>query len=131
MAIKWDDVHVRTGALTGTIYIGKVKKDKKGNEIFTDKSGDKTDECVKAVMEHMMGEIKENGTMAYTIEGKCELRITNLGERKLEHELTNYERLVGVKSVEEIAKIINEAWDYVVDSELTDMEQGLRKWLSI
>lgn len=82
MAIKWDDVHIRAGALTGEIYIGKTKKDKHGLEMFTDKSMPKTEECIKAVMEHMMGEIKENGTMAYTIEGTLELRITDLREKK-------------------------------------------------
>lgn len=82
MAIKWDDVHIRAGALTGEIYIGKTKKDKDGYELFADKSNPKTEECVKAVMEHMMGQIKEDGTMSYTIEGILELRITDLREKK-------------------------------------------------
>ena len=78
MAIKWEDVHIRVGGLTNEIYVGKLKKDRVGYELFKDKSHPMTQECIKAVMEHMIGEIKENGTMSYVIEGVCELRITDL-----------------------------------------------------
>lgn len=43
----------------------------------------------------------------------------------------NYERVINSKSVEEVAKLIYEAWDYVIDSELTHMEEGIKKWLSL
>ena len=41
----------------------------------------------------------------------------------------NYEKLMNAGSPEEVAKLINEAFNYVVDSELTDMEQGVLQWL--
>ncbi len=43
----------------------------------------------------------------------------------------NYERVINSRSVEEVAELIDEAWDYVIDSELTDMEEGIKKWLSL
>lgn len=82
MGIKWDDVHVMAGAISGEIYVGKMKKDKHGLGMFSDKSTPKTEECVKAVMEHMLGQIEENGTMAYVIEDVVELRITDLRKKK-------------------------------------------------
>lgn len=82
MGIKWNDVKLGCSILSNIIYIGKVKRDKDGMQLWTDKSGDKTDECVKAVMEHMMTTCKEQNknTTAYEIKGVCELRITDLRE---------------------------------------------------
>lgn len=59
MGVKWDDVHVRTGAITGEIYVGKMKKDKNGLDWFSDKSKPITNECVTAVMEHMLSLCKK------------------------------------------------------------------------
>lgn len=42
----------------------------------------------------------------------------------------NYEKLMNSCSIEEVAKLINEACDYVIDSEFTDMRQGILEWLS-
>lgn len=82
MAIKWEDVKIGCSMLTDTIYIGKVKKSNSGNVIWTDRSGDKTDECVKAVMEHMLGLCREDGSksITFTIDGICKLTLENLEE---------------------------------------------------
>lgn len=53
MGIKWQDVKVGSSVLTNNIYIGKVKKDKSGFEIWTDRSGDMTDQFIGAVKEHL------------------------------------------------------------------------------
>lgn len=34
----------------------------------------------------------------------------------------NFEKLMNAGSAEEVAKLIDEAWNYVIDSELIDME---------
>lgn len=83
MAIKWDDVKIGCSLLTNTIYLGKVKKDKDGFELWTDKSGDKTQDCVKAVMEHMLGlcEERKSDTATFTIDDICELTITDLRKK--------------------------------------------------
>lgn len=41
----------------------------------------------------------------------------------------NYEKLMNSSSIEEIAKLMAEAWNYVIDSEITDIEQGILEWL--
>lgn len=80
MGVKWDDVKVGVSPLTKNIYIGKTRQEKDGICIWTDKSGDKTKDCVKAVMEHMlfMCDELEEDTISYTIEEAYELRFTKL-----------------------------------------------------
>lgn len=53
MGIKWDDIKVGSSLLTNRIYIGKAKKDKHGLEIWIDKSGDMTDQFIRAVKQHL------------------------------------------------------------------------------
>lgn len=53
MGIKWQDVKVGSSVLTNNIYIGKVKKEKSGFEIWTDRSGDMTNQFIGAVKEHL------------------------------------------------------------------------------
>lgn len=80
MGVKWDDVHIRTGTLTGEIYVGKMKKDKHGLDLFSDKSKPITKECVKAVMEHMLSlcEKGDNEEISFTVEGICKLSLIDL-----------------------------------------------------
>ena len=82
MAIKWDDVKIGNSILTNTIYIGKTKVDKHGVQCWTDRSGDKTEECVKAVMDYMLGLCKEDNLqeISFTIDGICKLTLENLKE---------------------------------------------------
>lgn len=82
MGIKWHDVKIGSSILTNNIYIGKVRRDKSGMQIFTDKSGDKTKECVKAVMEHMLGLCEKDNlqSITFTIDGVCKLTLENLKE---------------------------------------------------
>lgn len=79
MGIKWDDVHVRAGFLTGEIYVGKMK-DSENGKIFTDKSKPITSECVTAVMEHMLSLCKkgDNEEVSFTVEGICKLSLIDL-----------------------------------------------------
>lgn len=81
MGIKWEDVKVRCTSVGNRIVIGKTKKDKSGVTYFKDKSGDMTEEVVRAVAEHMLREVGENGTMAYDFDGICELRVIDLRRR--------------------------------------------------
>lgn len=79
MGIKWNDIKLGVSPLSNNIYIGKVKRDTKGLLIFSDKSGDMTKQCVKAVMEHMLQQCdEENNQITFTIEGKCELILRKL-----------------------------------------------------
>lgn len=82
MAIKWDDVKIRAGALSGEIYIGKMREHS-GLEVFTDKSKPKTEECVKAVMEHMLMKCDEQKAeeVSFAIDGICKLTITDLRKK--------------------------------------------------
>ena len=77
--VNWDNIHIRTGLLTGDIYIGKIKDDN-GLDVFIDKSKPVTNECVKAVMEHMLYKCEEcNGKeVSFKIDGICELTIKDL-----------------------------------------------------
>lgn len=84
MGVKWEDVSAGISPLTGEIYIGKSKPwpgGKTGHErIWTDKSGPKTDNIVKAVMDHMLFlcEEKESDAIVFTIPGICELECRDL-----------------------------------------------------
>jgi len=80
MGIKWSEVKVGTSMLTNQIYIGKLKRDKNNPKLqyWTDKSGDKTNEVVMAVFEHMVKRMEE-GHEGYTIDG-YELLIRKLNE---------------------------------------------------
>jgi hypothetical protein len=84
MGIKWDDVTLGVGHFTGDIYIGKVKCDKSGLNFFTDKSGDKKSEVIKAISEHMLFrcDSEKASEVRYTFPGICELRLIDLRERK-------------------------------------------------
>jgi len=79
MGIKWADVHIGTSPLTGNIYIGKTKKDS-NLTVWTDKSKDKTNECVMAVMEHMLikAEEENKSKFRYEIPGVVRLTLENL-----------------------------------------------------
>lgn len=80
MGIKWNDVKIRCGLLTNKIYIGKAKKDKDGLYTWIDRSEDKTEDCVKAVMEHMLGLCKDEDlqSITFTMDGICTLTLENL-----------------------------------------------------
>lgn len=61
MGIKWDDVHIGNEVISGSIYIGKSKQmtGVDGVSVWTDRSGDKTDECINAVIQLLKTEQKE------------------------------------------------------------------------
>ena len=71
MGIKWEDVKIGTSVLTNQIYLGKVKLDKENPQIgtWTDKSGDKTNEVLVAVFEHMVKRMKQEGYTGYQLDG--------------------------------------------------------------
>lgn len=54
MAIKWGNVKIGTTLITNEIVFGKLNK--KG-DLWIEKSEDKTNEVIKAVIEHMMKKI--------------------------------------------------------------------------
>ena len=83
MGIKWEDVKIGTSALTNQIYLGKIKLDKKYPKqfIWTDKSGDKTNEVLVAVFEHMVQRMKAEGYTSYQLDG-YELSIRMIEENK-------------------------------------------------
>ena len=58
--IKWSDIHVGVGAF-GTIYLGKSRPSKEydGLTVWTDRSGDMTDECLVAVRDHLEARIQK------------------------------------------------------------------------
>ncbi|GEM_PF-4105048 len=74
--IKWEDVKIGLNILDNKIYLGKTRKDKSGLELWTDRSGDKTNEVVKAVMEYMIKICETNNTKLSTLEIKDMVRIT-------------------------------------------------------
>lgn len=67
-----------------TIHIAKKdKKDMVDNLVTVVETGkDIKDLCIKAVMEHMLSQIEDGDeAIVYTIDGKCELRLTDLREK--------------------------------------------------
>lgn len=88
MSIKWEDVSAGISPLTGEIYLGKSKplpgSEKDGLRMWTDKSGPKTDNIVKTVMEHMLFKCEEGGTdtITFTIPGIVELKCTDLRKKE-------------------------------------------------
>lgn len=91
--IKWDDVHVGVSPLTREIYIGKSKPlagAKPGTCMWTDKSEPKTEEVVRAVMDHMLGQCRDQNVeqLEFTIPGICKLQLTDLAtyEKRIQKE---------------------------------------------
>ena len=83
MAIKWEDVDVMVTALSNEIRLCKAKPVKGGEPgamFATDMSGDKTEKCVKAVMQYMLNCCREEKAYAkiFTIPGVCRLELTDL-----------------------------------------------------
>lgn len=85
MGIKWKDVKIGTSVLTNEICLGKVKLDKENPKlgIWTDKSGDKTNEVLVAVFEHMVKRMKQEGYTGYQLDG-YELSIRKMEESEVE-----------------------------------------------
>ena len=87
MGIKWEDVKIGTSVLTNQIYLylGKVNLDKKNPQLgkWTDRSGDKTDEVLVAVFEHMVERMKREGYTVYQLDG-YELSIRKMEESEVE-----------------------------------------------
>lgn len=88
MGVKWEDVSAGISPLTGEIYIGKSKPWSDGKtdhvRLWTDKSGPKTDNIVKAVMDHMLFKCEEGDTdtITFTIPGIVELKCTDLRKKE-------------------------------------------------
>ena len=87
MGVKWDDVKIGTSVLTNQIYLGKVNLDKKNPQLgkWTDRSGDKTDEVIIAVFEHMVQRMKQEGYTSYQLDG-YELSIRKMEESEMARE---------------------------------------------
>lgn len=88
MSIKWEDVSAGISPLTGEIYLGKSKplsgSEKDGLRMWTDRSDSKTDNIVKAVMDHMLFKCEEGDTdtITFTIPGIVELKCTDLRKKE-------------------------------------------------
>lgn len=85
MGIKWEDVNVMCTAISNQICLCKSKPipgAKPGCMMATDKSGDKTEQVVKAVMEHMLGKCRESKSKYYefTIPGVVKLSCEDFRE---------------------------------------------------
>lgn len=83
MGIKWDDVDIMVTALGNQICLCKSKPVPGGApdaRFATDKSGDKTEKCVKAVMQYMLNCCEKENAYAksFTIPGECRLELTDL-----------------------------------------------------
>jgi len=82
MAIKWEDYELGVTAITNKIIIGKSKPVKGRQDLreWIDKSGDKTEMAVKAVMEHMLNICKDRGSkdVVFSIDGMLTLTLENL-----------------------------------------------------
>jgi ribosomal protein L31E len=74
--IKWEDIKVLNSPLTNAIYLGKL--DKKGM-FAIDKSKDRADEIIAAVMEHLDRKLNKGETKIVIT---CELG-TLTWERKI------------------------------------------------
>ena len=85
MGIKWEDVKIGTSVLTNQICLGKIKFDKENSKIgiWTDKSGDKTNEVLVAVFDHMVERMKQEGYTGYQLDG-YELSIRKMEESEVE-----------------------------------------------
>ena len=85
MGIKWEDVKIGTSVITNQIYLGKVKHNKENPRIgiWTDKSGDKTNEVLVAVFDHMIERMKQEGHTGYQLDG-YELSIRKMEESEVE-----------------------------------------------
>ena len=70
MGIKWEDVKVGVGPITGEVFIGKVK-----NNLWTDRSRDKSREVIKAVVEKIMHSEKDTITLC-SGDKEYELKLT-------------------------------------------------------
>lgn len=85
MGIKWEDVKISTSVFTNNIYLGKVKLDKENPQTgkWTDRSGDKTDEVIIAVFNHMIERMEQKGYTSYQLNG-YELSIRKMEESEVE-----------------------------------------------
>lgn len=98
MGIKWEDVDIMVTALSNQICLCKSKPVPEGApdaRIATDKSGDKTEKCVKAVMQYMLNCCKEEGAFAksFIIPSVCRLELTDLENMPDNRPLTMKEML--------------------------------------
>ena len=101
MAIKWEDVDVMVTALSNEIRLCKAKPVKGGEPgamFATDMSGDKTEKCVKAVMQYMLNCCREEKAYAkiFTIPDVCRLELTDLATAPKEQELFTLDQVAGL-----------------------------------
>lgn len=90
MAIKWEDYEIGVTGITNSIIIGKSKPVKGVPNLreWIDKSGDKTEMAVKAVMEHMLNICKERKSkeVVFSIDGMLTLTLENLQFKEIGEE---------------------------------------------
>ena len=69
MGIKWENVQICVSALGNNIYLAKCSS--KTPMVMNDRSKDRTDECIRAVMTHMDSCAKEEGEdyISYSCKG--------------------------------------------------------------
>ncbi len=75
--IKWENIKLGASPITNNIYIGKTKVDKDGLEIWTDRSGDMTQDVLKVVLDWFNDRYKyeDKDSVSITLNGK-EYRLT-------------------------------------------------------
>lgn len=86
--IKWDNIDIMVTMLSNEIRLCKsnpVKNGEPGAMMATDMSGDKTEKCVKAVMQYMLNCCTNEKAYAkiFTIPGVCKLELTDLRDGKV------------------------------------------------
>ena len=121
MAIKWEDVDIMVTVLSNEIRLCKAKPVKGGEPgamFATDMSGDKTDKCVKAVMQYMLNCCREEKAYAkiFTIPRVCRLELTDLKTEPKDH---------GLFTLDQVAELLYEA----IGDECPCNYNGIDEWL--
>ncbi|MEW8986852.1 MAG: hypothetical protein AB2401_07610 [Bacillus sp. (in: firmicutes)] len=88
MSIKWENYQIVLTALGNQIVLGKVKP---GTPFLADKSNDRTNEAVAAVVNHMKGEYESR-------------KREDPEAKKLEFTFTNGMKLIYVPPTEEVVE---------------------------
>lgn len=82
MSINWDDVRILTSTLSHKIHLakGKVNPRNPSRFVVSDKSGDKTRECIAAVVTHLLLEGGPDGRAVFEIPGVARLTCEDLSK---------------------------------------------------
>jgi hypothetical protein len=85
MGIKWENVKLGVSPLTQNIYIGKTKvmSGSDGLEVWTDKSEDKTNDVLRAVVQWFIYLKKDEDKSKFSIEANGKEYTVSFSERDL------------------------------------------------